>query len=153
MGVDFKNSNSQQFFAIARSIAGFENIILFLSTFFEFKKVIPDRSDFLLDVFLIYPFIKVLKLNLTSFKENEFIGIPIFEINKLRFSYLKKYKDKLVIQQHVTVGNKNDFNPHRLLRAIDNNPLLSKLRTTKKSLSTSTLHSALVLHVFFKDYT
>jgi hypothetical protein len=67
----------------------------------------------------------------------------------LLFLNLKKYKDKLVIQQQVTVGNKNDFNPHRLLRAIDNNPLLSKLRTTKKSLSTSTLHSALVLHVFF----
>tara|TARA_R110001592_G_scaffold348154_1_gene642118 strand:+ start:383 stop:760 length:378 start_codon:yes stop_codon:yes gene_type:complete len=66
---------------------------------------------------------------------------------------LKKYKDKLVIQQPVTIRNKNDFNPHRLLRAIDNNTLLSKLRTTKKSLSTSTLHSALVLHVYFKDCT
>ena len=106
MGVDFKNSNSQQFFGIAKAL-------------------------------------QVLK---TSFY--------IY----LLFLNLKKYKDKLVIQQPVTICNKNYFNPHRLLRAIDNNNnnnnrLLSKLRTTKQSLTTSTLHSALVLYVYFKDCT
>lgn len=59
----------------------------------------------------------------------------------------------MVIQQQVTTRNKSDFNPHQLLRAIDNNTLLSKLPTTKKSLTTSTLHSALVFHVYFKDST
>jgi DNA polymerase-3 subunit alpha len=71
----------------------------------------------------------------------------------LPFLNLKKYKDKLVIQQRVTIRNKNDFNPHRLLRAIDNKTLLSKLLTTKLSLTSSTLHSALILHVYFKDCT
>jgi DNA polymerase-3 subunit alpha len=46
-GVDFRNGNSQQFFAIVKSITDFENIILYLSAFFEFKKVIPDRPKFL----------------------------------------------------------------------------------------------------------
>jgi hypothetical protein len=91
VGVDFINSNSQQFFAIAKAL-------------------------------------QVLK---TSFY--------IY----LLFLNLKKYKDKLVIQQPLTIRNKNDFNPHRLLRAIDNNTLLSKLPTTKQSITTSTLHSAL----------
>tara|TARA_R110001592_G_scaffold348154_1_gene642117 strand:+ start:283 stop:402 length:120 start_codon:yes stop_codon:yes gene_type:complete len=39
VGVDFRNGNSQEFFAIVKSITDFENIILYLSAFFEFKKV------------------------------------------------------------------------------------------------------------------
>jgi hypothetical protein len=99
VGVDFRDGNSQQFFAIAKAL-------------------------------------QVLK---TSFY--------IY----LLFLNLKKYKDKSIIQQRVTFRNKNDFNPHRLLRAIDNNTLLSKLPTTKQSITTSTLHSALILYVYFKD--
>tara|TARA_R110001606_G_scaffold68010_1_gene155275 strand:- start:24014 stop:24253 length:240 start_codon:yes stop_codon:yes gene_type:complete len=79
VGVDFRNGNSQHFFAIAKAL-------------------------------------QVLK---TSF------NIYLFFLN------LKKYKVKSVIQQRVIILNKNDFNPHRLLRAIDNNILLSKLITTK----------------------
>ncbi len=153
VGVDFRNGNSQQFVAIAKSNTGFENINRYLSTFLESKTAIPDQPELLEDVFIIYPFEKALELNLTSFKENEFVGISIAEINKLRFSYLKKYEDKLVIQQQVTIRNKSDFNAHRLLRAIDNNTLLSKLPTTEQCLTTSTMHSALVLHEYFKDFT
>ncbi|MEZ7856242.1 MAG: DNA polymerase III subunit alpha, partial [Polaribacter sp.] len=86
------------------------------------------------------------------FAENEFIGISIAEINKLRFSYLKKYEDKLVIQQQVTIRNKKDFNAHRLLRAIDNNTLLSKLPKTEECLETDVMHSAEVLQKYFKEF-
>jgi DNA polymerase-3 subunit alpha len=91
-------------------------------------------------------------LNLTSFAENEFIGISIAEINKLRFSYLKKHEDKLVIQQQVTIRNKKDFNAHRLLRAIDNNTLLSKLPTTEECLETDIMRSADILQEYFKEF-
>ena len=127
IGVDFRNGNTQQFIAIAKNNKGFENINRYLSSFLESKTTIPEKPKSLEEVFIIYPFEKVLELNLTSFAENEFIGISIAEINKLRFSYLKKHEDKLVIQQQVTIRNKKDFNAHRLLRAIDNNTLLSKL--------------------------
>jgi DNA polymerase-3 subunit alpha len=58
-----------------------------------------------------------------------------------------------VIEQQLTIRNKSDFNPHQLLRAIDNNTLLSKLPKTKQPLVPSTLHSALALHVYFKHCT
>jgi DNA polymerase-3 subunit alpha len=58
-----------------------------------------------------------------------------------------------VIEQQLTIRNKSDFNPHQLLHTIDYNTLLSKRPTTKQSLKISTLHSALVLHMYFKDCT
>ena len=152
VGVDFRNGNTQQFVALAKSNTGFENINRYLSFFVEAKKAIPDKPTYLEDVCIIYPFEKVLELNLTSFAENEFIGISIAEINKLRFSHLKKYEDKLVIQQQVTIRNKNDFNAHRLLRAIGNNMLLSKLPTTEECLPTDCMHAAIKIEESFSEF-
>jgi DNA polymerase-3 subunit alpha len=152
IGVDFRNGNTQQFVALAKSNTGFENINQYLSSFLEAKKAIPNKPISLKEVYIIYPFEKVLELNLTSFAENEFIGISIAEINKLRFSYLKKYQDKLVIQQQVTIRNKNDFNAHRLLRAIANNMLLSKLPTTEECLLSDRMHAAIKIEEYFSEF-
>ncbi|WP_165731011.1 DNA polymerase III subunit alpha [Polaribacter sp. 20A6] len=152
IGVDFRNGNQQQFVALAKSNVGFQNINQYLSTFLESKTSIPDKADSLEDVFIIYPFEKVLELNIIDFKDHEFIGISIAEINKLRFSHLKKYEDKLVIQQQVTIRNKKDFNAHRLLRAIDNNTLLSKLPTTEECLTSDVMHSKVALQNHFNEF-
>ncbi|WP_341222200.1 DNA polymerase III subunit alpha [Polaribacter atrinae] len=152
IGVDFRNGNTQQFVAIAKSNIGFQNINQYLSVFLESKTDIPDTPSYLEDVFIIYPFEKVLQLNTTSFKENEFIGVSIAEINKLRFSHLKKFEDRIVIQQQVTIRNKKDFNTHRLLRAIDNNTLLSKLPATEQCLITDVIHERKELLAFYKEF-
>jgi DNA polymerase-3 subunit alpha len=152
IGVDFRNGNTQQFVALAKNNNGFENINRYLSSFLESKTAIPNKPTSLEDVCIIYPFEKVLELNLTSFAINEFIGVSIAEINKLRFSYLKKFEDKIVIQQQVTLRNKRDFNAHRLLRAIANNMLLSKLPTTEECLETDRMHSNTDLQESFKEF-
>ncbi|MGJ8761320.1 MAG: DNA polymerase III subunit alpha [Polaribacter sp.] len=152
IGVDFRNGNSQQFVALAKSNVGFQNINQYLSTFLETKTDIPDTPSYLEDAFIVYPFEKVLQLNMTSFKENEFIGVSIAEINKLRFSHLKKFEDRIVIQQQVTIRNKKDFNAHRLLRAIDNNTLLSKLPTTEQCITTDVMHERKELLTFYKEF-
>ena len=152
IGVDFRNGNQQQFVALAKSNVGFQNINQYLSTFLESKTPIPDKAASLEEVFIVYPFEKVLELNIIDFKDHEFIGISITEINKLRFSHLKKFEDKLVIQQQVTIRNKKDFNAHRLLRAIDNNTLLSKLPTTEQCLTTDVMHSKAALQNHFNEF-
>jgi DNA polymerase-3 subunit alpha len=152
VGVDFRNGNKQQFVAIAKSNKGFKNINTYLSSFLQTKKEIPDRPPFLEEVYIVYPFEKVLQLNLTHFEQNEFVGIAVEEVRKLRFSYLSSYKDKMVIQQQVSIRNKRDFNIHRLLRAIDNNILLSKLPKTEECLQTDQMYSQEKLLAFFVDY-
>lgn len=152
VGVDFRNGNTQQFVALAKTHVGFQKINRFLSSFLESKKSIPEQPPFLEEVIIIYPFEKVLELNITNFKENEFIGISLAEVNKLRFSYLNKFTDKIVIQQQVTIRNKKDFNAHRLLRAIDKNTLLSKLEVSEQCLETDKMHKVADLQNHFKEF-
>ncbi|MEM9142543.1 MAG: DNA polymerase III subunit alpha, partial [Bacteroidota bacterium] len=92
---------------------------------------IPQQAPAFEHAYVVYPFEKVLLNEKHNFSENEFIGISIKTLRRLPFSRFKHLKDRLVVQQPVTFRNKRDFNAHRLLRAIDNNVLLSKLLETE----------------------
>ena len=136
IGIDFRNGASQQFVGIAKNNQGFQELNGFLSEYAHHKKSIPQDAPLFENVFIVYPFEKVLCNEKQTFNANEFIGVSIEELKKLPFSSYKTFKDKLVIQQQVSVRNKRDFNAHRLLRAIDNNTLLSKLQTSEECKTT-----------------
>ncbi len=76
------------------------------------------------DGFVIYP---LGAKTPESLLPNERIGICPWEISKLYGLDLKRYADKFVVRQPVTVQNKIYHNLHRLLRSVDKNTLLSKL--------------------------
>lgn len=101
------------------------------------------------DVFVIYPFSKGKDLAL---KNNEFIAVNPIDISKLKFSKIKFPIHKLVVQQTVSFQNKKGFNAHRLLRAIDNNTLLSKLPISEQGNENDIMISADELCAIFKDY-
>ncbi len=126
LGVDFRNSAQQQFILIAKNNNGFQNINEYLSRFLHNRDLkIPERPDeFLEDCFVIYPFQKGKNFKL---KTNEFLGITPKDLNHLKFSKWNQFREKLVVLKTVSFQNKKGFNTHRLLRAIDNNTLLSKL--------------------------
>lgn len=58
---------------------------------------------------------------------NELIGVAPWEVNKLFGINMLQYQQKFIVRQPVTFKNKLYYNLHRLLRAIDENCLLSKL--------------------------
>lgn len=68
------------------------------------------------------------------------------------FSIYKGYTDKLVVQQQVTIRNKRDFNAHRLLRAIDNNILLSKLPKSEECRETDKMYTLNELRKRFEQF-
>ncbi len=127
LGIDFRNGVQQQFVGIAKNNKGFRELNDFLSVHLQQKKPFPEKAPGFENVFVIYPLEKVMTLEIIQFKENEFIGVSINELRKLRFSKLRKLTDKLVVLQPVSFRNKRDYNAHRLLRAIGLNTLLSKL--------------------------
>ena len=125
LGVDFRNGAQQQFIMLAKSNHGFQNINRYLSSFLHDATLkIPDQAPQLAETFVIYPYKKEANHIL---KDNEFLGIKPKDLNKLRFSRWNRLRSKLVILKTVSFENKRGFNTHRLLRAIDNNTLLSKL--------------------------
>ncbi len=76
---------------------------------------------------MIYPLEKVMRCEKWHFREDEFIGVSVESLRKLKFSKYLQLQDKLVLLQTVSFRSKKDYNAHRLLRAIDLNTLLSQV--------------------------
>lgn len=134
LGVDFRNKAQQEFILIAKNNHGFQNINEYLSKFLHNHDLkIPERPDETLDdCFVIYPYQKGKTFNL---EPNEFLGITPRDLNQLKFSKWNRHREKLVVLKTVSFQNKKGFNTHRLLRAIDNNTLLSKLPKSEEGSS------------------
>ncbi|MBO6605550.1 DNA polymerase III subunit alpha [Psychroserpens sp.] len=131
LGVDFRNGAKQQFILIAKNNQGFQNINTYLSKFLHDEELqIPERpEEDIRDCYVIYPYQKGQSYTL---KDNEFLGIKPKDLNALKFSKWHRLQHKLVILKTVSFQNKKGFNTHRLLRAIDNNTLLSKLSKSEE---------------------
>ena len=127
IGIDFRDGAKQLYVGIAKNNNGFHQLNNYLSYYKHRKLSFPEIAVELEDVIFIYPFEQVMLLNRRAFSDNEYIGIPRHQLNKLIFTDYSQYADKLVALNTYTFRNKKEFNTHRLLRAIDNNVLLSKL--------------------------
>ncbi|WP_425235627.1 DNA polymerase III subunit alpha [Ulvibacterium sp.] len=153
LGIDFRNGVEPCFLGIAKNNTGYQELNAFLSHHLQNELEIPQRAPSFENAFVVYPFETVLLNEQHEFLENEFIGISIKTLRRLPFSRLLKLKDKLVVQQPVTFRNKRDFNAHRLLRAIDNNVLLSKLPETEVADADEKMFPMLNLAEAFSEYT
>jgi DNA polymerase-3 subunit alpha len=152
VGIDFRKGAEQLYVGLAKNNQGFQELNTFLSSHSHQSKTLPLQAPEFADAFIIYPFEKVLQLEKVDFKEYEFIGVSIENLRRLPFSKYKTYTDKLVIQQAVTFRNKRDFNAHRLLRAIANNTLLSKLQQTEEGSLTEQMLPMTELLKAFKEF-
>ncbi len=150
LGVDFRNGVQQEFVILAKNNNGFLNINNYLSELLHQPKFkVPEQAPFLEDTFVIYPFGKQRQFEL---QEYEFLGISPFQVNHLLFSKWRKKLDKLVVLQTVSFQNKKGFNTHRLLRAIDNNLLLSKLTKIEQGREEHIMLPIATLKTYFKEY-
>jgi DNA polymerase-3 subunit alpha len=135
VGIEFRKENELLYIAIARNNHGFEIINRFLSYHNRETKELPYRAPRFEHALVIYPLGKIRPEELRA---NEYIGIRIHQL--IQFSVdpaREEHADNFVILHPVTflppveikrgkLVNK-DYNAHRLLRAIANNTLLSKL--------------------------
>ena len=152
LGIDFRNGVNPCFVGIAKNNEGYLELNNFLSRHLHEKKEIPVAAPKFEHAYVVYPFEKVVENNMSIFTENEFIGISISDLRRLPFSKILNLKDKLVVQQPVTFRNKGDFNAHRLLRAIDNNCLLSKLDKTEEGSEEEKMFPIQNLAMVFSEY-
>ncbi|GAA4308711.1 hypothetical protein GCM10023115_36670 [Pontixanthobacter gangjinensis] len=152
VGIDFRNKAQQQYVGIARNNDGYRQLNAHLSEHIHAQKDFPAQAPLLPDCFIIYPLEKVMADKKQDFQENEFIGISIEGLRKLKFSAYKKLEDKLVVLHTVSFRNKRDYNAHRLLRAIDNNTLLSKLPEGEQGSPSHKMHRLEDLEKAFEDF-
>lgn len=124
LGIEFRDEPDLLYIAIAENNEGFEEINRYLSYHNAEEIPMPSRAPEFSHAYIIYPF------GLTdpdALRGNEYIGIKIHQVGKLARSVYQGYVHKLVVLHPVTFKNKIGFNIHRLLMAIDQNTILSKL--------------------------
>ena len=153
VGIDFRNGAEQQYVGVAKNNEGFRQLNEHLSQQFHLKKDFKPEAPELPDCFIIYPFEKVFAHKKTNFRKNEFIGISVESLRKLKFSKYLEFKDKLVLQQSVSFRNKRDYNAHRLLRAIDNNVLLSQLPENEQGSFSHQMIASEIITSEFEDFS
>ena len=153
LGVDFRNGADQCYVGIAKNNEGYQELNDFLSEHLHQQKDLPSIAPLFKHAYVVYPFEKVVLTDKKSFAEHEFIGVSIADLRRLPFSRLLALNDKLVVQQPVTFRNKRDFNAHRLLRAIENNTLLSKLCKTEEADEEEKMFPIQNLAMAFSEYT
>ncbi|MBI1222536.1 MAG: DNA polymerase III subunit alpha [Bacteroidetes bacterium] len=150
LGIDFRNSATPCFVGLAANNEGFKNLNDYLAFHLHQNLAIPRRAVLMSGTAIIYPF--SLFQERENLEENEYIGVRISDLNRLRFSPWMQAKHKLVILHSMSFRNRRDFNMHRLLRAIDNNTLLSKLPKTEEGKEEDVFLKKEVLYASFREY-
>ncbi len=149
VGIDFRNGIQQQYIGIARNNDGFRELNEHLTSHLHSEKSFSNWAPSFNHAFIIYPFGRI---EYSSLRENEFVGIKPAELKKLPFSEWRNKQDKLVILQPVSFLTKRDYSAHRLLRAIDNNTLLSKLPVSEQAPPNELFSFKEELLSLYKDY-
>jgi len=130
LGIDFRNGAAPCFMALAKNNKGFKEMNAFLSHYLHNEEEIPAQAPPFKHVFIVYPFQLFVDKNgkpRHRLATNEFVGVHPDDLIRLSRSELAEQRDKLVMHRPFSFRSKREFNAHRLLRAIDNNCLLSKL--------------------------
>lgn len=126
IGIDFRNGVNQQYIGIAKNKRGFFELNEHLSYYLENQEKIASIAPPFQHAYIIYPLAVAPHPN--YLKSNEFIGISPTDLkNTTKQKEWKHYQEKLVVLCTASFRNKRDYNTHRLLRAIGENMLLSKL--------------------------
>ena len=147
VGVDIRNNNVQQYVILARNNRGFHELNTFLSQHLTQQQDFPSRPPYLPNCVIIYPYERT-HPNLQS---NELIGVSIREISQLKIQSIENYH-QLVVLQSMTFEHKRDHNIHRLLRAIDENCILSKLTENQFAAPSNCFMNAEILQDKWIDF-
>lgn len=152
LGIDFRVGAQALYLGIAQNNTGFQQLNEFLSHHKHEQLDLPELAPSLSDVVMIYPLERVLLLGKTIFAPYEYIGVHRHELHKLRFSQYSAYHDKLVVLNSFTFRDKKDHNTHRILRAIDNNILLSKLLPEQQAKDKDIYMPLQELKLYYQEY-
>ncbi|TXF79264.1 DNA polymerase III subunit alpha [Chryseobacterium sp.] len=122
-GMEIRKGNDLLYITIAKKFEGMGEINRLLTNHNCCGDELPLHSPKLKEVIVVYPMSNVPD----ELGTDEYLGIRPEELNYLIRPEWKRYLNRMVILQPVTIRTKKDYNLHRILRAIDHNTLLSKL--------------------------
>ncbi|ASZ14599.1 DNA polymerase III subunit alpha [Chitinophaga pendula] len=124
LGLECRNGHTFRYILLARDMEGWLHINQFLSHHLHTDTPYPERAPLLPGTFVIY---RWGQFDPKLLAPHELIGIRPREVNKLFRVDTLSCKDKLVVLQPVTFQDSAYYELHRVLRAVDQNILISQL--------------------------
>lgn len=122
-GIEIRRDNRLLYIALAKKFSGIAEVNKMLTAHYCDAEDLSETAPVFREVFVIYPVHNIPE----KLKANEFVGIRAEELNILIRPELQKYLPKMVVLHPITFSTKQEYNLHRILRAIDRNTILSKL--------------------------
>lgn len=147
-GIEFRKDNELLYTGIARNNRGMKELNEFLSKHNLEGTPLPFPAPRFSDAYIIYSMKKPPGRKLF---ENERTGIRKDETGRL-VNMSSKEKSTMIIMQPVTFSVPADFFVHKSLRAIDNNILLSHLKSSQYAGENEFFHSPVYLRHCFTNY-
>lgn len=151
VGIDFRRGAQPLYVALAKNNEGFTEMNNYLSYYSHRKEEIPGTAPRFKDAFVIYPYKRLQQEPLRILRHNEFVGVSIEDLSRFRFNNTYP-SNKLVILQTATFRRKSDYNAHRLLRAVGNNILLSKLPSSEQGSPEDIFYEPTFIKKEFESY-
>ena len=133
LGIEYRKDHRFLYLGIAKNREGFRELTTFLTRHSLENEALPEIAPDFEHAFVIY---RQLPKPIEAFRDNEYVGIRPEEINSLYRSKLRDRYDKLVVLAPVSFADEQEFRIHRLLRCIDLNIILGKLKSTDHARST-----------------
>ncbi|MEM8586321.1 MAG: PHP domain-containing protein, partial [Bacteroidota bacterium] len=126
LGIDFRTPDYQPlYYGIAHNDEGFRELTELLSRHSLSGRPLPMVPPPMQHVSIIY---RKRPKAIEHFRSNEYLGIRAEDASRLRSSGLLAYRNKLVAYQPVSfLTDGDEYDTHRVLRAIDRNTLISKI--------------------------
>jgi error-prone DNA polymerase len=136
IGLDVRNGVDQIAILLAVNNEGYYHINTWVSEHLHNEIPFPLRIPNMEGTRVIYPSQTYHRWSDTDssqpLRANEYVGVSPREVLQVQLHPERYPMDRLVALHTQTFRHKKDFNAHRLLRAIDNNCLLSKLPKTEE---------------------
>ncbi|MCA0429014.1 MAG: DNA polymerase III subunit alpha [Bacteroidetes bacterium] len=148
VGVDFRQDNKLLFIGLAKSKDGIGEMCRLITKHNFDNTPLPSVAPAFSNVAVIYP----MDNTPNELRDFEYIGVQSNQLIKLFRPEWKSRIDKMVVLQPVTFRTKKEFNLHKILRAIDNNVILSKLKKRDFCNTTELMIPTEMLLKKFKDY-
>lgn len=123
VGMEIRVQNELYYICLAKNPEGLAEINRLMTDFNCEGTEIPRHHPPFKNVYVIYP----LGNAPVQLAAHEFIGIRPTETNLLVQKVWKMRSNRMVVLQPITFQTKKEYNLHRILRAVDQNTLVSKL--------------------------
>ncbi len=147
VGLEYRQDGRCLYIGLARNAEGVRELNQLLSRASLNGQPLPEYAPPMQHAYIIYP--RLVK-PIQEFREEEFLGIRPEHVARLFGHELLEYKNKLVALSPVFFADNEGFELHRLLRAIDENTLLSKLSRQQTVKASERLMPPERLQAFYK---